>query len=140
MKAKTTPAWRLAEEDRAQLRNLISAVPRDADETDPHFVELLSYWEACRVPWNARPTVPAYRAHGDKWVTGGVAAVVLAIKAHCGDTACDHPLVALHAGGEARWKLCDPRLVLMGNLDPELAIRAEKARREHWPEVTRRKE
>ena len=75
------PRWRPNEEQRLDLRALLAEVDPCGREGDPAFLWLLHYWEACRVPWDAFPPVPAYHAKGE-WLTGGVGPVLAAICKH----------------------------------------------------------
>jgi len=85
MKARTKPTWQLSEGDRARLLAILADIPPDATETDPAFLRLLEAWEAAAVPWNALLTVPCYHARDGSWLTGGVPAVVDAIRVHVGE-------------------------------------------------------
>lgn len=62
---------------RDRLRLLLEAVPDDAGQDDPRFVELLGAWEACNVV--TLPVVPAYRLRGGRWLIRSVPAVLAAI-------------------------------------------------------------
>lgn len=69
-----------------ELRRLIAQVPPDAAEDDPAFIRLCERWREIKIatglPWDFRPSVPAYRARGRAghvWITGGVGAVLAAL-------------------------------------------------------------
>jgi hypothetical protein len=79
------PAPILTPEQRAELRHLhhiaykaLLSEPEDIGVDHPAVLALLTYWEGCKVPWNALPTVPCYHAR-DAWLVESIASVLAAI-------------------------------------------------------------
>lgn len=126
-----------------ELRELLRAVPLDAEATHPAFVALLEYW--FDMPYHARRYVTIHATPTRSgWLVGSVRDVLVAIAAVAGEDAlsCRHTRVRVVDGVPTPWLACDPRLVLNERLPPEMAEIAARARQEHheWREQARQQQ